>query len=67
MRHPFLFFQKKPKKVFNYIFPRNSEKHDFCLSKINSVIRLLAHLKGLCIAKVESSSSANLKNVMEKI
>lgn len=49
MRH--LFSPPKKQKVCNDIFTRNSEKHDFCLPKINCMIYSLARLKGLCIVK----------------
>jgi len=64
MRHPF-FLEKQ--KVFNDIFTRNSEKHDFCSPKTKWMIHSLARLKALCIVKVESSSNVNLKKVTEKI
>lgn len=56
----FLFF------FFNDIFIRNSEKHDFCLPKINCMTLSLACLKALPTAKAESSREVHLKKIMRK-
>jgi len=58
--------ERKKEKVFNDIFIRNSEKHDFCLPKINCMTLPLACSKALSIAQAESSSNVHLKKVMGK-